>query len=137
MPAARPDFTGMISAFTRILLALAMALTFAGQMEAAAAHCAQLVQHERIAAGDMADCHGMDNAVSKAGHHGGGRHGAPADTPKGPTADHCECIAALKVCAAPAGMPGSSRITPYAWLRVEDATFVSIEPAPALRPPRA
>lgn len=38
----------MLSAFSRIMLALAMAFVFTGQMEAAAAHCAKLAQDEVV-----------------------------------------------------------------------------------------
>lgn len=130
----------MISAFTRIMLALAMAFVFAGQMEAAAAHCARLAQADVAAAGTLAaeaDCHGMnegaDAAGDTAGHH---EAPAPAQDDQAPP-DHCECIGALKVCTAPASIPGSTTIAAYAWLVPETASFASIEPAPGLRPPRA
>lgn len=124
----------MFSAFTRILLALSMAFVFTGQMEAAAAHCAKLaqdaaMQSESEPAGKP-DCHGMSDAAPT-------HHPAPQHTPDTAAPDHCECIAALKVCANPASMPGSSRIAPYAWLLPEAATFASVDPAPGLRPPRA
>ncbi len=120
----------MIPALTRIMLALAMAFTFASQMEAAAAHCAQLAQADAAAALEQPDCHGMANAEAPA------YHPAPHQ-PDTPAPDHCECIAALKVFGAPAALPGSTRIAPYAWLTVADAQFASIDPAPGLRPPRA
>ncbi len=123
----------MFQALTRFMLALAMAITFAGQMEAAAAHCAQLAQADvalEPAATEEADCHGMADAAPA-------HHTAPADTPDAPAPDHCECIAALKVCASPAALPGSARIAPYAWLVAADAQFASLAPSPGLRPPRA
>lgn len=124
----------MFQALTRIMLALAMALTFAGQMEAAAAHCAQLAQADVAAAeptsADEPDCHGMTDAAPT-------HHSAPTDPYDAPAPDHCECMAALKVCAAPATLPESARIAPYAWLRAADARFASLESSPALRPPRA
>lgn len=127
-----PILPRMFTAFTRILLALSMAFVFTGQMEAAAAHCAKLAQDaivEPIAAGES-DCHGMADAAPA-------HHPAPQQTPDAPAPDHCECIAALKVCTAPASLPGSARIAPYKWLQPEAANFASVDPAPGLRPPRA
>ena len=127
----------MISAFTRIMLALAMAFVFAGQMEAAAAHCARLAQADVAAVeppAETLDCHGMAEDAAAPGHHQTPHH-APDD--QSAPADHCDCIGALKVCAAPAVMPGSTSIAPYAWQAPEAISFASIEPAPALRPPRA
>lgn len=133
---ARPDLPPMFQALTRFMLALAMAITFAGQMEAAAAHCARIAQADVVVAAEPAaaeepDCHGMTDAAAPA------HHTAPADMPDAPAPDHCECIAALKVCASPAALPGSARIAPYAWLVAADAQFASLTPSPGLRPPRA
>jgi len=126
----------MFQALTRIMLALAMAITFAGQMEAAAAHCAQLAQQEAGAAEPEPDCHGMSqDAVTT--HHAGNHHAPAPDSPDAPAPDHCECIAALKVCATPAALPGAARIAPYAWLVAADAEFASLDTSPGLRPPRA
>ena len=122
----------MLSAFTRIMLALAMAFVFTGQMEAAAAHCAKLAQDaaaEPVAPSEP-DCHGMTDTTPA-------HHLASQQSPDIPAPDHCDCIAALKVCAAPASAPGSARIAPYDWLPPEAAAFASIDPAPGLRPPRA
>jgi hypothetical protein len=134
-----PILPPMFSAFTRILLALSMAFVFTGQMEAAASHCAKLAQEaaaqaEPVPASEP-DCHGMADAAPT--HHNAPHHKAPAQTPDTPAPDHCECIAALKVCATPASMPGSSRIAPYAWLMPEAISFASVDPGPGLRPPRA
>ena len=120
----------MISAFTRIMLALAMAFVFAGQMEAAAAHCARLAQADVVAVeAPEADCHGM--ATDAAAAH----HQSPDNQPT--SSDHCDSIGTLKTCASPAALPGSTNIAPYAWLLPTAASFASIEPAPGLRPPRA
>ncbi len=122
----------MFQALTRIMLALFMAITFAGQMEAAAAHCAQLAQADAQAVEpEQPDCHGMSDATAPA------HHAAPTGTPDAPAPDHCECIAALKVCSTPTSLPGSTRIAPYAWLVAADAQFASLVPSPGLRPPRA
>jgi hypothetical protein len=126
----------MFQALTRIMLALAMAFTFAGQMEAAAAHCARLAQADAAitvepASAEESDCHGMADAVAPS------HHSAPADAPDAPAPDHCDCIAALKVCSSPTSLPGSTRIAPYAWLVAGDAQFASLVPSPDLRPPRA
>jgi hypothetical protein len=128
----------MFQALTRIMLALAMAITFAGQMEAAAAHCAKLAQQEAVAAepAPAPDCHGMTRDAATS-HHAGKHHAPAPDSPDAPAPDHCECIAALKVCAAPAALPGSARIAPYAWLVAADAAFASLDTSPGLRPPRA
>ncbi len=122
----------MLTAFSRIMLALAMAFVFTGQLEAAAAHCAKLAKDEFVEpiAASEPDCHGMADAAPA-------HHPAPQQTPYAPAPDHCECIAALKVYAAPASLPGSARIAPYDWLPPEAASFASIDPAPGLRPPRA
>jgi len=127
----------MISAFTRIMLALAMAFTFASQMEAAAAHCARLAQADAVAveapAGE-ADCHGMATDAASPAHH---QAPTPSPDDQSTPSDHCDCIGALKTCASPAALPGSTSIAPYAWLLPKAASFESIEPAPGLRPPRA
>lgn len=124
----------MFSAITRIMLALALAIVFTGRMEAAAAHCASLAREEPAqtspTAADEPSCHGMETMAPA-------HHAAASETPDQPQPDHCDCIAALKVCAAPAMTPGSARITPYAFLPPESARFASIDPAPGLRPPRA
>lgn len=129
----------MFQALTRIMLALAVVFTFTGQMEAAAAHCARLAQDAALAAPDTGsaatpDCHGAPEAANAPSHHAGAHHSAPA--PDLPAPDHCDCIAALKVCASPNDLPGSTRISPYAWLSPADARFVSFAPSPGLRPPR-
>jgi hypothetical protein len=127
----------MISAFTRIMLALAMAFVFAGQMEAAAAHCARLAQADAVAfeppAAETPDCHGKAEDAAAPAHHQTPHH-APED--QSAPADHCDCIGALKVCAAPAALPGLSSITAYAWQAPQAISFASVEPAPARRPPR-
>jgi hypothetical protein len=134
----RPDVGSMISAFTRIMLALAMAFVFAGQMEAAAAHCARLAQADSVAvelpAAEIPDCHGMAEDAAAPAHHQTPQH-APED--QSTPADHCDCIGALKVCAAPAALPRSSSIAAYAWQAPQAISFASVEPAPARRPPRA
>ena len=98
----------MFQALTRMMLALVLAITFAGQMEAAAAHCAQLAQAAvQLVEPEQPDCHDMAEAATA-------HHAAPTGTPDAPAPDHCECIAALKVCSSPTSLPGSTCIAPYA-----------------------
>ena len=127
----------MIERLTRFGLALAVAFVFTGRMEAAAAHCARLVAEEHIVAGPQQDaqheatpCHGMEDAPAapdQASHH-------PA--PHNPSQSQCECVAVLAGFASPGPAVASAHIEPYEWMRPQAATFASVEPAPALRPPR-
>ena len=133
-------FSAMLAKLTRILLAFCTAFVFTGQMEAAAEHCARLAlaaEHETHAApqhhtghnqqAETPDCH--DAAPAAEATHHSSHTKAPAD--------HCECIAALKVCTSIPVAEASHAITPYAWLTAPPHTFASTEPAPGLRPPRA
>lgn len=135
-----PIFCPMFALLTRIMLAFCTAFVFTGQMEAAAEHCARLALaaehqsaqhasaqhagHEAPAA--TSDCH--DSEPAAPAHH--------STHTKAP-ADHCECIAALKMCAAIPAAEASHAITPYAWLVAAAPYFASNEPAPDWRPPRA
>jgi hypothetical protein len=133
----RHDVSPMLSNLTRILLAICTAFVFTGQMEAAAEHCARLAlaaeheaaaQHHAVNA-DTPSCHdGQPAAETKAAHH--------STHTKAP-ADHCECIAALKMCADIPAAFASHNIEPYAWLTAANAAFASTRPAPDWRPPRA
>lgn len=122
----------MLAKLTRILLAFCTAFVFTGQMEAAAEHCARLAlaaehaTHEAPPAAETPDCH--DSKPSAPAHH--------STHTKAPT-DHCECIAALKMCAVIPFAAASHAITPYAWLDAPAHAFASTDPAPGLRPPRA
>ncbi|HPI48294.1 MAG TPA: hypothetical protein PLH23_08510 [Hyphomonadaceae bacterium] len=138
----------MLSKLTRILLAICTAFVFTGQMEAAAQHCARLAllaehgaavhesavhatveQHHAVKA-ETPSCHDSAAAAeAKAAHY-------PTHNTNQP-ADHCECIAALKMCASLPAATASHRIAPYAWLTTGATPFVSTEPTPDWRPPRA
>jgi hypothetical protein len=130
----------MLAKLTRILLGFCTAFVFTGQMEAAAEHCARLAlaaEHETHAASqhhtghhqqaETPDCH--DAAPAAEATHQSSQTKAPAG--------HCECIAALKMCAALPAAEASHPITPYAWLTAATHSFASTQPAPDLRPPRA
>lgn len=130
----------MLSRLTRILLALVTAFVFTGQIEAAAQHCARIVEQAAIAtaavSGDeAAPCHETPDA-SAASH---GDHQSPADlhASHSKTPDRCECIAALKGCTELEGASSSTRIAPYVWLTPGRVDFASIQPEPDRRPPRA
>jgi hypothetical protein len=130
---SRPKGLPVIDMFARLCLALALAFVFTGRMEAAAAHCAKLASADLTAATpdpDAMPCHGADEAGAA---ETAGDHAAPHQTP----ADTCECVAVLKACSAIVAATGSARIEPYEWVPPESVAFVSMEPAPALRPPRA
>jgi hypothetical protein len=128
----------MLNRLSRILLALVTAFVFSGQMEAAAEHCARLA-HEATQVVDpvaeTAPCH--ETAVAAATAHGGSSHHDTAADPAAPAPDHCECVAALNGWTSFEGPHASSMVAPYAWLRPEAVTFVSSQPDPDLRPPRA
>jgi len=136
----------MLSKLNRILLAIATAFVFTGQMEAAAAHCARLAlahgtthaataEHAAPAhATQTPPCHESD-AAAQAAHHPAPPQ--PHSQHNHPQPDHCECIAALKTCIAIATASASRRIEPYAWMLHPPAAFVSTDPAPDWRPPRA
>ncbi len=123
----------MLSKLTRILLAICTAFVFTGQMEAAAEHCARLAlaaEHESVAQQHHADtppCHDSKPAAETA-HH---------STHSKQPADHCECIAALKICTSLPAAEASHAIAPYAWLTAANTALHSTEPAPDWRPPRA
>ena len=123
----------MLSKLTRILLAICTAFVFTGQMEAAAQHCARLataLAHEaEPVKAENPSCHdGQPAAETKAAHH---------PTHSEQPADHCECIAALKMCASLPAATASQHIAPYAWTTASAVTFHSNEPTPDWRPPRA
>lgn len=121
----------MLSKLTRILLAICTAFVFTGQMEAAAEHCARLAlaaEHEAAKA-DAPTCHDSQPAAEAKTPHHSTHTKAPAD--------HCECIAALKMCADIPAAFASHHIEPYAWLTAATAAFASTKPAPDWRPPRA
>lgn len=135
MRRSRHDVPLMLSKLTRILLAICTAFVFTGQMEAAAQHCARLAlaaehataeQHHAVKA-DTPSCHDSQPAAETP-HH--------SPHTKAP-ADHCECIAALKMCADVPAAFASHTIEPYAWLIAANAAFASTKPAPDWRPPRA
>jgi hypothetical protein len=126
----------MIERLIRLSLAFVVAFVFAGRMEAAAAHCARLAQAEAAieapTAGQGSPCHGEEMATeTPAPQH----HDKPAHHDK--SGDRCECVGVLKGNAGVAAATGSSHIEPYEWARPEAVVFASIEPSPALRPPRA
>jgi hypothetical protein len=125
----------MTQRLIRVFLALAVAFVFTGRMEAAAQHCARLIaagsaaqQADLAVDADATPCHGMDEAQPAKAHH-------PA--PHKPITDKCECVAVLKACTPIVEAAASTRIEPYAWAKPEAVAFVSVEPAPDLRPPRA
>lgn len=115
-----------------MLLALATAFVFTGQMEAAASHCARLASLNEAAVepvkAETSSCHGHETATvvktKPPAHHS-------------PLKDRCECVAVLMACASVAAADASTNIEPYAWARPEAVTFASIEPSPDWRPPRA
>jgi len=125
----------MVRKLTRILLAFCTAFVFTGQMEAAAQHCARLALAAEHATHEVApaetaaetpDCH--DSKPAAPAYH---------STHTKAAADHCECIAALKICTSVPVAEASHAITPYAWLSAATPDFASTEPMPGLRPPRA
>ena len=129
----RHDVPPMLSKLTRILLAICTAFVFTGQMEAAAQHCARLALAAEHAAveqhhADTPPCHdSQPTAETKAAHH-------PAHDKQ--PADHCECIAALKMCASLPAATASQNIAPYAWITTAAVAFHSTDLAPDWRPPR-
>jgi hypothetical protein len=123
----------MIERLIRICLAFAIAIVFTGRMEAAAEHCARLVAQEQAVAKpqhDAAPCHGAvaEDVFQQTSHH-------PA--PQDPLQGQCECIAVLVGFASFAAPLASVRVEPYDWMLPQPAAFASVEPALALRPPRA
>lgn len=126
----------MLNRLASLMLALATALVFSGRMEAAAEHCARLAAteaaHQHEAPPAEPDCHGMAEDAAAPSHHAPAHH-----TPTQPAPDHCECIAGLKGCMELATPRASARIAPYAWVEARGISFVSTEPSPGFRPPRA
>ena len=123
----------MLGRFIRIMLAIATAVVFTAQVEAATQHCARLVHAAEAPAGpvkaETPSCHEMTTTAKAAVEH-------PAPQ-KSPMQDRCECIAVLTECAPALTAAGSALIEPYAWAQLAAETFASREPAPALRPPQA
>lgn len=126
----------MLAKLTRIVLAFATAFVFTGQMEAAAQHCARLALASEAALhqakAETPPCHETQDAAATS-HHATPHH-QPTNHPQ---PDHCECIAALKMCASLAAATASAHIEPYAWAQPQAVAFVSTQPAPDWRPPRA
>jgi hypothetical protein len=125
----------MTQRLIRVFLALAVAFVVIGRMEAAAQHCSKLMAAtaaiqpaEPAPESGAMPCHGMDEAQPAKPHH-------PA--PHTPVTDCCDCVAAPKACAPMIEAAALSRIEPYVWAKPETAAFISVEPAPSLRPPRA
>ena len=118
----------MFERLIRIAFAFAVAFVFAGRMEAAAQHCARLALETKTAAETMSCHHGGDEMAQKTEspvkHHD--RSG-----------EHCDCVGVLKGFSEVGSAVQSAHIEPYEWARPEAAAFASIEPSPALRPPRA
>lgn len=128
----------MFAKLTRIVLAIATAFVFTGQMEAAAQHCARLALASHAAGAHHAEaetppCHGAKEADQAMAHHAAPHHTTQDQHPQ---PDHCECIAALKMCAALTATTTSSHIEPYAWALPQATAFASTKPAPDWRPPR-
>ena len=122
----------MTQLLVRIVLVLALGFVFTGRVEAATAHCADRAAADATTfAAEPMPCHGVKETMAGnvAVHH------SPAPQPA--AGDPCECLAVLKACPNLAIATASTRIEPYEWVQAEAAAFVSIEPAPALRPPRA
>jgi hypothetical protein len=132
----------MLAKLTRIVLAFVTALAFSAQLQSASAHCARLAMAAQAAAvaapaaaeTETPDCHGMAEAGAPA-EQPAPHHPAPADHTQ--PVDHCECLAALKVFVDVPMAQASQHIEPYAWALPGSALFASVEPAPALKPPRA
>jgi hypothetical protein len=129
----------MLAKLTRIVLAIATAFVFTGQMEAAAQHCARLALASQAAAAHHAEaetppCHDAPAAEQVQSHHAAPHH---TTQHQHPSPDHCECIAALKMCVALPAATASTHIEPYAWALPQAAAFASTQPAPDWRPPRA
>jgi hypothetical protein len=122
----------MIERLIRIGVAIAVAFVFTGRMEAAAAHCARIATEQAIdpPQPEATPCHGMDEAAPRpepASHH-------PA--PHSPTQQTCKCVAVLAGYASIGTAIASAHIEPYEWMRPEAVGFASVEPLPALRPPK-
>lgn len=130
----RPDANvpAMLRQLTRVLMAVAVAFVFTGQVEAAAAHCARLaalseVTLEAMPAMESEPCH--EHKAADAASKPAGK--------KTPDRSRCECVAVLTACASPVAAEASTRLEAYAWASPEAVTFASFDPAPDLRPPRA
>lgn len=142
--ARRPKFWVMLERLTRLCLAVMIAFVFAGRMEAAAAHCVRLAQAEQAAITPVAEaqeaampCHGAEQdaaPVKAASHHDGASHHKTTHDKAG---DRCMCVGVLKACADVVAASGSSHVAFQDWVRPEMTAFASIEPSPALKPPRA
>ena len=133
----------MVRRLTRILLAFCTAFVFTGQMEAAAEHCARLALAAEHATHEAAlqhhsDHHAAETTAATTPDCHDSQSAAPTHSThtKAP-ADHCECIAALKICTQLPAAFASHAITPYAWLEAAAPYFASTQPAPDWRPPRA
>jgi hypothetical protein len=133
----------MIERLIRIALALAVAFVFTGRMEAAAAHCVRLAQEGFTpAAESRAQAAESQNDGTMSCHNGGQEIAQKAQTPAkakhhGKAGERCDCVGVLNAFAEVGGAARSAHIEPYEWARPDAAAFASIEPAPALRPPRA
>jgi hypothetical protein len=131
----------MIERLIRIALAFAVAFVFTGRMEAAAAHCVWLAQEGFAPAVESRARATESQNDETMACHGGHEMAQKAETPAkarhhGKTGERCDCVGVLKAFDEVGGAARSAHIEPYEWARPEAAAFASIEPAPALRPPR-
>jgi hypothetical protein len=119
-----------VSRLARILLAFTVAFVVTARTEAAAEHCRRLAAAVEISTpaptSEAAPCHGANDAAPA----------RPAHQPDQPSLESCECMAVLTGYVSIFASASSSHIEPYAWARPVSIAFASVEPSPALRPPR-
>jgi hypothetical protein len=125
----------MFERLIRIAFAFAVAFVFAGRMEAAAQHCARLALETKTEAPKAEAA-----AETMSCHHGGDEMAQKTEAPvkhHDRSGERCDCVGVLKGFSEIGSAMQSAHIEPYEWARPEAAAFASIEPSPALRPPRA
>jgi hypothetical protein len=137
----------MTERLIRIALAFVVAFVFAGRMEAAAQHCARLALELAAPKAVEAEAPKPEGQQAEATPcHGGHEMAMTAEAPEkaaakaqhhGKAGERCDCVGVLKAFADIGAAGRSAHIEPYEWARPEAAVFASIEPSPALRPPRA
>lgn len=105
----------MLERYIRILLAMAVAVVFAGETASAGGPCLAMAQ-----AAEASPCHmpGMD---------------APQ---KAPAKSGCECVALLKASVVAPVVLASAHVEPWRWDAPEAVAFSSFELAPDGHPPK-
>lgn len=119
----------MLERFARIVMALAVALVFAGETASAGGPCHQSQVEAVAAVAEMA----ADPACHEASHNGG-KQAAPVK--QSHDASLCECVALLKASFGEEPKLASAHVEPWRWRKPETVVFASLDLVPDGPPPK-